>query len=172
MLSDPKRNRLVVEAAPSERRKHARYSFSATAEAVDAQSGARIVGRVSDLGQGGCYVDAMSPFPVDTSIKLTVTRENKGFWSQAKVVYSASGLGMGLMFTHIDAAQLGTLDKWLRESSGESAPETEIPAELNLSNSRRGSQDRNYVLYELILILMRKRTLSEAEGKDLLHKLL
>lgn len=135
------------------------------------------MGRVSDLGQGGCYVDAMSPFPVDTSIKLTITKENKGFWSQAKVVYSAGGLGMGLMFTHIDAAQLGTLDKWLRELSGESVPATQILAQHILAqhsqpNSLRDSQDRNYVLYELILALMRKGTLSEVEGKSLLKKLL
>jgi hypothetical protein len=55
-----------------ERRTDARYSFSATAEAVHLQADTRLNGRISDLSRGGCYVDTINPFPVGADVKIRI----------------------------------------------------------------------------------------------------
>src|SRR6266852_6205232 len=130
MLEDRKKEGLtVVGLAPRERRAHARYPFTAGAEVLDARSGARLNARVSDLSRGGCYVDSISPFTVGTEVKLRITKDASSFSSQAKVVYSSVGMGMGLAFTVIEPEQRWILEKWLAELRGEPSPEPESPEE-------------------------------------------
>src|SRR5260370_7980813 len=89
-----------------ERRRHAPNTITGTDEAFEQASEARIPGRTSDLSEGGCYVDTMSPFPTQTRVRIRITREQRSFESQATVVYSVAGLGVGLQFEAIDAKQL------------------------------------------------------------------
>jgi hypothetical protein len=158
-----------------ERRKHTRYSFSAAAEVVEMRSAARIQGRLSDLGRGGCYIDTISPFGVGSEVEMRIVNENRTFIAQAKVVFAAAGMGMGLMFTTIDPAQLPVLEKWLAELSGE-ASEPLIAEKVSPSTKpaaqTAANHEQNYVLNELIIALMRKNVLSDVEGKALLQKLL
>ncbi len=180
MLEDRKKEGLtVVGLAPRERRAHARFPFTAGAEVLDARSGARLNARVSDLSRGGCYVDSISPFTVGTEVKLRITKDASSFSSQAKVVYSSVGMGMGLAFTVIEPEQRWILEKWLAELRGEPSPEPEsleepksgpIVEQSETADSTRSEQ--SYVLNELIIALMRKRVLTDAEGKALLQKLL
>src|SRR5260370_37427844 len=81
-----------------ERRRHAPNTITGTDEAFEQASEARIPGRTSDLSEGGCYVDTMSPFPAQTRVRIRITREQRSFESQATVVYSVAGLGMGWPF--------------------------------------------------------------------------
>jgi hypothetical protein len=74
--------------------------------------------RISDLGRGGCYVDAFSPFPLKTGVKLRITSEKRSFEAHADVVYSKTAMGMGLAFTTVEPEQLSILDRWLAELSG------------------------------------------------------
>lgn len=166
----------AASAPPTERRNHARYSFTATGDVTDARSSTRIQGRISDLGRGGCYVDTMSPFAVDTEVRIRITRDQKILACEGKVVYSAVGMGMGLMFTVIAPEHLWVLDSWLAELSGRPLPERQS-LEYGAKHSSPASapeqaMEGNYVLNELIIALMRKRVLTEAEGKDMLQKLL
>ncbi len=176
MVSDSKKLESPAAVASIERRKHPRYSFSATAEIVEPRSGARIQGRVSDLGRGGCYIDSMSPFGVNSEGKIRIVDKNKTFVAQARVVFAAAGMGMGLAFTAIDPEQLPVLTGWLAELSGDVQPDSAV-----LEQERSGqkatadnaaSQEQSYVLNELIIALMRKNVLSDLEGKALLQKLL
>src|SRR5579863_1057705 len=88
----------AVAADPSERRRNVRFPFTAALEAVESKSGTKVSGRTSDLSLGGCYVDTLSPFPVGTEAKIRILREKESFEANAKVVYSAIGMGMGLAF--------------------------------------------------------------------------
>jgi PilZ domain len=174
MISD--RGKLESPGVSSiERRKHARHAFSAAAEVVETRSAARIQGRLSDLGRGGCYIDTMSPFGVGAEVKMRIVNENKAFIAQARVVFASPGMGMGLMFTTIDPEQLVILNRWLAEMSGEASEP--LPVEKESPNQKSAphnapSQERDYVLNELIIALMRKNILSDVEGKALLQKLL
>ena len=176
MLSERTKFENSARVASAERRKHPRYSFSAAAEVVDAHSGARIQGRISDLALGGCYVDAMSPFGVSLEVKIRIAVESRTFTAQARVVFAAAGMGMGLMFTSIDPEQLPVLERWVAELSGDVHPEPVAALEERpLEKAPAGSapqREQNYVLNELIIALMRKQVLSDAEGKALLQKLL
>jgi hypothetical protein len=163
-----------VESVPAERRTHPRYPCTAAAEVVDTQSGARMNGRTSDIGRGGCYVDTINPFPVGTAVKIHLTKDEQSFVAQGKVVYGMSGLGMGLMFTSVDPEQLWTLQRWITELGRTSVPEPEArtPQPVVGSAAEKGAKNEQYyVLSELIISLMRKGVLTDAEGKAMLEKL-
>jgi hypothetical protein len=162
-----------IRVASSERRVLPRYAFTAIAEAVESESHARISGRISDLGEGGCYFEVMSPFAVGHHVRLHVFKDDQEFAARAKVLYSTGGVGMGLAFTDIDPTQRPLLDRWIGELSGEVAPEPRA-AEIHQAIRNAGSathQQRN-VLNELILMLIQRRVLTDVEGKALLQKLL
>jgi len=164
-----------VASVPAERRTHPRYPCTAAAEIVDAASGARINGRTSDIGRGGCYVDTINPFPVGTAVKVHLTKDDQSFVAQAKVVYAMSGLGMGLKFTSVDPEQLRTLQRWITELGRTSAPEPEVRApepEVWSAQAKNAKNMQYYVLNELIIALMSKGVLTDAEGKSMLEKLL
>jgi hypothetical protein len=155
-----------------ERRTHPRYPFTAAVEAVDAKSRTVLNARTSDIGRGGCYIDAFSPFPLKTPVRVRLTNEEDSFVASANVVYSRIGMGMGLRFTEVEPGQPAILDKWIAELNG--APST--PHHTLLTEkppSRRDEllkREQWYVLNELILALMRKSVLTHAEGRAMLQK--
>lgn len=105
----PKRN---------ERRRNPRYPLTAAAEIVDTKSGTKMTAHTSDFSRGGCYIDMFSPLPADTVVKLRLTKWQQTLEAQAKVVYSSVGVGMGLMFGALDAAQRAIVESWLTQLQG------------------------------------------------------
>ena len=178
MFEEPKKFAAgPVGTVPAERRSHPRYPCTAAADIVDAASGARILGRTSDIGRGGCYVDTINPFPVGTAVKVRLSKDNQSFAAQARVVYAMSGLGMGLAFTSADPEQLWTLQRWITELGRTSAPEPEVRApepepKVWSAPEKNAKNMQYYVLNELIISLMSKGVLTDAEGKSMLEKLL
>ena len=168
-----KANSEPPRVSPQERRVHPRYPFSAAAETVYADT--RLMGRTSDLSKGGCYVDTISPFPLGVEVRIRISRGNLTFVAQARVMYAAAGMGMGLMFTKIEPDRLQVLQEWLGELSGESPAAQPQMLESSGPGQRAGSANNNeqqYVLNELIIALMRKQVLTDAEGKAMLKKLI
>ena len=183
-----------------DRRTYPRYHFTAAAEALDALHRTRMNARTSDIGKGGCYVDTFSPFPLKTPVRLRLTCEKSSFVADAKVVYSKTGMGMGLEFTAIESQQKVVLDKWIGELNGSLPPEfsclPDFPggapgsagnstsngnsahhgangtAHNGNGNGAGGAKEAGYVLNELIIALMRKGALTDEEGKTMLLRLL
>ena len=165
----PRRMQMLnTSISSAERRQHPRYPFTGTLEAVEPQSQTRMQGRTADLSEGGCYVDTMSPFPAQTRVKVRITRAQRSFESQATVVYSVAGMGMGLRFDATEPPQLVSLRKWVSELSGESITET---ATEEKEHSVGGVPARDAVLHELILELMRKGVVAEDNGRGMLQRL-
>jgi len=100
---------------PAKKRSVRRCSFVASVEVTDVNSGARLSARTSELGMGGCYVDALNPFPSGTLIELRMLRDQGVFETKAKVVYSDSKFGMGVAFTDMAPSQKAILETWLAE---------------------------------------------------------
>jgi hypothetical protein len=156
-----------VAYKPAERRRHSRYPFTATLEAFEPTSQARIQGRTADLSEGGCYVDTMSPFPPGTSVRVRVSREKRTFESQATVVYAVSGMGMGLRFEAIEPQQLASLNRWLGELNGNGLAEVDMEE----PEEPRIAANSGQVLNQLISELMRKGVLQDSLGKEMLQRL-
>src|ERR1700737_782191 len=104
-----------TERRVRETRSCPRYPFSSAVEAIDGQASIRIRGRLSDISRNGCYVDTICPFAAKAVITLVITKDDQSFKTEAKVVYSQIGMGMGLLFTKADPEQLLLLGTWLAE---------------------------------------------------------
>ncbi|HEV2489199.1 MAG TPA: hypothetical protein VGT03_05285 [Candidatus Acidoferrales bacterium] len=128
-------------------------------------------------------MDTICPLPEGSAVKVRLTLEQRSFEAQAKVVYAQNGMGMGLAFLSAQPDQLKVLESWIGELSGN------IPANPAVAEAARrpvpppppvpqaqlepsGDLEPRFVLNELIITLMRKRVLTETEGKTLLQKLL
>ncbi|MGC2488413.1 MAG: PilZ domain-containing protein [Candidatus Sulfotelmatobacter sp.] len=170
-------HRLSTPVAPDpvEKRSCPRFPFSPAVEALDLQATTRILGRLSDIGRNGCYVDTINPFAKGAAVTLTVTRDNQSFKTQAKVVYSKTGMGMGLLFTTAEPDQLRTLGSWLHELSGGRTQEEE---QSNVFVHRETAKSADAELRELrkavselVALLNVKNILNDSEGMALLRKL-
>lgn len=202
MLELRKRNALAgVTPMGRDRRTCPRYSFTAEAEALDANSRAKMTARTSDISRGGCYVDTFCPFPRNSSVMLRIVRDKESLVAKAKVVYSKLGMGMGLSFTALEPDNKRILDRWIGELSGtapldfndhhheHSVPRQHVAVQNNSSaqnstnaqnnpntqssgsSSNSSHNDPAYVVGELIIALMRRGSLSSEEGNSLLLKL-
>jgi hypothetical protein len=100
---------------PSNRRTVRRCPLVATAEVTDVSSGTLLSARISELSVGGCYVDALTPFPEGTLVGLRILRDQGAFESNAKVIRCDSNFGMGLAFTVMAPDQRSILEAWLAE---------------------------------------------------------
>ncbi|HUI73714.1 MAG TPA: PilZ domain-containing protein [Candidatus Acidoferrum sp.] len=92
-----------------------RCPFVATADVTELGTGALLSARTSEIGLGGCYVDALNPFPKGTLVGLRILRDQGAFEAQAKVVYCDPSFGMGLAFTEMAPAQRSILEAWIAE---------------------------------------------------------
>jgi hypothetical protein len=158
-----------------EKRSCPRFPFSPAVEALDLHADTRIMGRLSDISRNGCYMDTINPFAKDAAVTLTVTRDNQSFKTQAKVVYSTTGMGMGLLFTTAEPDQLRILGYWLNELSGGRMAEEEQP-NLFLQRETPNSTDAELrelrkIISELVALLNGKNILDDSEGMALLRKL-
>jgi hypothetical protein len=100
---------------PAKRRSVLRCPLVASAEVTELRSGAVLSARISELGLGGCYVDALNPFPEGSIVGLRILRDQGVFETKAKVVYCDSRFGMGLAFTEMTPDQRSILEAWLAE---------------------------------------------------------
>lgn len=165
------------QASPpiTEKRRCPRYPFCSAAEALDLEGDTRIFGRLADIAKHGCYMDTISPFAKNAAVRLTISKGQQTFQTDAKVVYSMIGMGMGLFFTAAEPEQLRVLGGWLEELSGERQvkPVDKLPQNLILQPepAKRSDHEVRTVLSELIALLNGKAVLNDSEGMALLRKL-
>jgi len=162
-------NEESLTAEIPERRRLARYSFIATAEVVELRSQTRVAGRCSDLSMGGCYVDTLSPLPIDSELRITIRHASSEFQATAVVAYAHASMGMGIRFTGMEAEFRNVLRYWIADLSGEPIPTPE-PVEPPSGRVSSVDADSNMrlVLNELITLLVRKKIVTEMEGAELL----
>ena len=155
----------------SERRTGVRYPFTATAEVSDIRSQARLTGRCSDLGYGGCYVDTISPLAVGSKVRIRIKRDPRDFEAGAIVAYAHVSLGMGLAFTEIKDEHRGILHSWISELSGDQSPQPEAPPEETDAQVDDSVANLRQVFNEFINLMVRKTIITENDAAGLLHQL-
>lgn len=101
-----------------ERRSVPRFSLIASAEIIEPASGVHISGRISEISRKGCYLDVLNTLPVGTKLRLTISRDQGIFTTDAKIIYAQDGMGMGIFFVDVASDQLKILDAWLAELGG------------------------------------------------------
>jgi hypothetical protein len=93
-----------------------RIPFVAAVEVVEVRTGTKLVARTSELGAGGCYVDALTPYGIGTAVAIKLIRGGgESFYTRAKVVYSDASFGMGLRFEGLDPEQRSVLEDWVAD---------------------------------------------------------
>src|SRR5580704_7626270 len=152
---------------PVEKRSCPRYPFSPAVEAIDLRADIRIMGRLSDISRNGCYVDTINPFAKDALVTLTISRDNQSFKTQAKVVYSKMGMGMGLLFTTAEPDQLRVLGSWLNELSGGKVDGEEQPNVFLERDAAKSTdvelRELRKIVGELVALLNGKNILDDSE---------
>jgi PilZ domain len=92
-----------------------RCALVASVQVTELHSGATLSARISELGVGGCYVDALNPFPEGALVVLRILRDQGVFETKAKVVYCDPRFGMGLAFIDVTPDHRSLLENWLAE---------------------------------------------------------
>ncbi|MGB0036700.1 MAG: PilZ domain-containing protein [Candidatus Acidiferrales bacterium] len=152
----------------SERRGADRIQFTATAEVVELSSGARFSTRTTDLGPGGCFVDTTIPFPVGTKVRVRLVKGKSSFEADGAVVYSQSGLGMGISFEELNPERREALESWLGSVAGERLAVSDEHRVVRGSGNTL-APDRAMVI-RLVHLLVEKRILTDADAASILHE--
>jgi hypothetical protein len=147
-------------ADSAERRGGNRHPFIAAADVVEVGSGSRFSTRTTDLGPGGCFIDTMVPFDTGSKVRVMIREGQTRFEATGLVVYSQSGLGMGIAFDELKAEQRRALAVWLGEEVSEHQ-ETQELSERRVPGLPHGS-DREALL-RLVKLMKDKGVLSDAE---------
>jgi len=92
-----------------------RYPFAADIEVIDVQSGAQIKGRVKDLSLSGCGVVTVAPFAKGTRVRIKLFHGGGYIPALGTVIYGRQELGMGIMFTTVEAEDQRILAGWVAE---------------------------------------------------------
>jgi len=184
-MPDPSNKPIVIPTAataPGERRSTKRYPFAAAAEIVDLDSRARVKGRCSDLGLGGCFVDTLSPLVVGSQVQIRIEHGSRVLEAAATVVYAQGSIGMGLAFSEMKPECAAVLRLWIAELGGEGQPEAQSapvrePAATEAVASGAGAGEiteteiLGHVLAELIHLMARRKAITEKEAAMLLRQL-
>jgi hypothetical protein len=97
----------------SERRRAPRYPIIADAVVTEIASDTQLPAKTSDLSVGGCFLDMLNPSPEGTEIEVRISYADTTFTACGRVVFTFPHMGMGVMFTSVEANQRLVLQKWL-----------------------------------------------------------
>jgi hypothetical protein len=153
----------------NERRKIPRYAVNADSEVEEPNVRAKINGRMTDLGLGGCYVDAMMTFPVDTAVHMRMSREDLHFEADAKVVFSKPGLGMGLAFTDLTANHKKYLTEWVEELSGTERIRESPTRSTPMDDEEAGGRSDQTALQQLLKVLLQRDVITQSDFEQVLR---
>ena len=152
----------------AERRGNDRHFVTASAEVVELASGAKFSTRTTDLGPGGCFVDTMVPFPVGANVRVKVHKGKTQFETGGTVVYSQTGLGMGIAFSNMEDSQRNALDEWLADLTGERQAAHHNDFGYAGSSPSENRPGHKTGLVRLVRLMITKGILTEAEGASVL----
>lgn len=100
----------------TERRRSARFLFSADAEILHRASGKQLQGLVTHLSLNGCHVKVADFFPQGAAIHVKIFKFGEYFETEARVAFLNPGSGLGLSFRNIHPGHFPVLQKWLLEA--------------------------------------------------------
>lgn len=178
-----------------ERRQFARHTCRVTGEVAVQGSSAQILGTVTDISLGGCYIEMLSPLPVGTDVDMALTPGEETLHIVGKVRSSQNGMGMGVSFTGISSEDFETLRQFApptdeRNNPGNgrgAAPERTLPTAATYVEQRlsdvvqdapaapkaelRPNPSAAEALEAIARVLFRKGLVTQAEFTEELERL-
>jgi hypothetical protein len=168
-ISTGRRSKRSVGGQTEDRRVSNRAVLSAVAEVTEKTSRTKLAVRIGDLSMHGCYADSLTVFPPGTWVQICIRHASSQLQTAARVIYSRSGLGMGLCFEDLNPDKVAILQSWTSGVDQEDAPEMEIQ---NSNKTVEGApRAERHTLANLINVLMRKGLLTSTEGTEMLLEL-
>lgn len=91
----------IAPTPPRERRRFARHQCRVEVQVIaqGAYGEVQVKGKIIDISLGGCYIEMLSPLPIDTPVELAFTADHTALHLSGKVCSSQDGFGMGVAFT-------------------------------------------------------------------------
>src|ERR1700733_4565808 len=109
----------MAEASYAVKRAHPRFKLFADAQAM-LRDGTLILGQLSELSLGGCYIHMLEPLAVGTPFQLHIRDGLRSCELRGKAIYVNSGgsfgvFGIGVRFESMADDKRSALAAWLRE---------------------------------------------------------
>lgn len=163
-----------------ERRQVPRYTCRGTADVRPEGSEAWLSGTVADLSEGGCYVQTMSPLPVNLGVELQLNLGGFQLSALGEVKVSHPNAGMGIAFRELKEADVERLRELIQSlaAASELIPgeaEYETAAGLEPGPDSRATRsflelDPKSGLVALLELLENKGVITREEFKEALKK--
>jgi hypothetical protein len=175
---------LIAPSEPHiECRRFPRVSCRIEATVVDELGAMNLPVKVTDVSLGGCYVEMLTPLPVNASVGLTLDTSQGAVQARGKVVTAQSGMGMGVAFTALSTADFERLREIVppaaqpaeREPPKPRLPVSPPPSSNGARATKRALQlapSTQEVLESILRILLRKGIVSEEEMAEEFEKLI
>lgn len=152
----------------SERREANRHPLIASADVVELHTGSRFSTRTTDLGPGGCFLDTLIPFESGSKVRVLIRDGQNRFEATGIVVYSQSGLGMGVAFDPLKPEQRRSLAIWLGEEVDEHPGDQDQPHSPQSELKPRLPHGSDHeALLRLVKLMISKGILSQAEAASI-----
>jgi len=127
--------------------------------------------RCSDLSVAGCYIDTLNPFPAGSTVHLHLSNEQRAVETDAQVITTHMGMGMGLVFDGLEPEQTLGLVDWL--SNKNATPLMVIghpPASEHSDSSKDSSSSDRALIIKLLKLLESSGKLTPSEISTLLSE--
>jgi hypothetical protein len=109
-------NQLHGEYSGYERRRHPRYKVPVALELKEFTGSSQLQARCMDISLGGCYVETLLPFPLETVLNAGLWVEGERIGVTAVVRTSDGNVGMGIEFVNLTSHQQSRLEQFLLSS--------------------------------------------------------
>ena len=168
-LSSPRGDYVTHSEPRSERRRFPRVACRIEATVADVGSSTSLPVKVTDISLGGCYVEMLSPLPIDSAVEISLDTAQGTVQARGRVAVSQMGMGMSVAFSAISPEDFEKLREiappvaapFERERSKPRSQPIPTPAPSNgRGASQRSSQvapTTQEVLEAILRILLRDR---------------
>jgi PilZ domain len=164
----------------ADRRQFARHACRIETQVIVENDSIEMPGKITDISLGGCYVEMLSPLPVDTPIELSLSPGDITLRLSGKVRSSQTGLGMGVSFTGMGPGDFEKLRKFApptieapeaakqapsRPAPPRANPRSQVPSAATIDLSTTAES-----LDALVRLLLRKQIFTPGELTEELEK--
>lgn len=111
-----------------DRRQFARHTCRIETRMGVKEGSIEMPGKIIDISLGGCYVEMLSPLPVDTLIELSLSPGDTTLQLSGRVRSSQTGLGMGVSFTGMGPEDFEKLRKFAPPAVEAASSAKQLPA--------------------------------------------